>query len=68
MRVTFLFSGLPHYLVTLLNRLVSVYGMDVSLIIPRERGISLGEGIRLADTAASYKFSLHVLEEYSWNP
>ena len=64
MRVTFLFGGLPHYLISLLNRLVSVYGMDVSLIIPRERGISLGEGIRLADTGASYQFSLHFLEEY----
>jgi glycosyltransferase involved in cell wall biosynthesis len=64
MRVTFLFSGLPHYLITLLNRLASVYGMDVSLVIPRERGISLGEGIRLADTGSSYKFSIHFLEEY----
>lgn len=64
MRVTFLFSGLPHYLIALLNRLVSQYGLDVSLIVPRERGVSLGEGIELADTKTIFQFSLRYLDEF----
>jgi len=63
MKVTFLFSGLPHYLISLLNRLVSEHGIDVCLIIPKERGISLGEGIRLGSDAGEYRFSIHYLDE-----
>jgi glycosyltransferase involved in cell wall biosynthesis len=53
MKVTLLFSGLPHYLIALLNRLESTYGIDVSLIIPTERGMSLGEGVRQGDPGAT---------------
>jgi glycosyltransferase involved in cell wall biosynthesis len=64
MKVTFLFSGLPHYLIALLNRLVSKHGIDVSLIIPREKGMSLGEGIKLGGEAKEYQFSIHYLDEF----
>ncbi len=64
MKVTFLFSGLPHYLIALLNRLVSVHGIDVNLIIPRGKGMSLGEGIKLGDAAGEYQFSVHFLDEF----
>ena len=64
MKVTFLFSGLPHYLIALFNRLVEQHGVDVSLIVPRERGMSLGEGIRLGDADRDYRFSIHYLEEF----
>jgi glycosyltransferase involved in cell wall biosynthesis len=64
MKVTLLFSGLPHYLKALLNRLVSLHGIDVSVIIPRERGISLGEGIKLDNTEKDYLFSIYQLEEF----
>jgi len=64
MKVTFLFSGLPHYLIALLNRLVTEHGLDISLIVPRERGMSLGEGIRLGDSGKEYRFSMHYLEEF----
>jgi len=59
-----LFSGLPHYLIALLNRLVSKYGIELSLIIPRERGMSLGEGIKLGDQESAYQFSIHYLDEF----
>ena len=64
MKVTFIFSGLPHYLIGLLNKLVSAHGLEVSLIIPRQRGISLGEGVHLEDLDHSYLFSIYQLEEY----
>ena len=64
MKVTLLFSGLPHYLKALLNRLVSLHGIDVSVIIPMERGISLGEGIKLDNTEKNYLFSIYQLEEF----
>jgi len=64
MKVTLLFSGLPHYLIALLNRLVTVHGIDLSLIIPREKGMSLGEGIKLGDAAKKYQFSIYYLDEF----
>jgi glycosyltransferase involved in cell wall biosynthesis len=64
MKVTLLFSGIPHYLKALLNRLVSFHRIDVSVIIPRERGISLGEGIKLDNTEKDYLFSIYQLEEF----
>jgi len=64
MKVTFLFSGLPHYLIALLNKLVSKHGIDVSVILPRERGMSLGEGIKLGDPEGAYQFSIHYLDEF----
>lgn len=64
MKVTFTFGGLPHYLIALLNKLVSAHGVDVSLILPRERGMSLGEGIRLGDAESSYLFSIYYLDEF----
>jgi len=64
MKVIFTFSGLPHYLIALLNKLVSSHGIEVSLIIPKERGISLGEGVRLVDTEKDYLFSVHQLDEF----
>ncbi|MDF1573642.1 MAG: glycosyltransferase [Bacteroidales bacterium] len=64
MKVTFLFSGLPHYLIALLNRLVSVHGMEVSVIVPGKRGLSLGEGVKLGDEEEPCLFSVRQLEEY----
>ena len=63
MKVTFLFSGLPHYLIALLNRLVEVHGIKIDLIIPRERGMSLGKGIKLEDDRDTYPFTVHYLNE-----
>ena len=64
MKVTFLFSGLPHYLIALLNRLVSLHKIEVSVIVPEKRGLSLGEGIKLGREAEDYLFSVTTLEEY----
>jgi len=64
MKVIFTFSGLPHYLIALLNKLVSSYGIDVSVVIPRKRGMSLGEGIKLGDDETGYLFSTYHLEEF----
>ena len=64
MKVTFTFSGLPHYLIALLNKLVSTHGLEVSVIVPAKRGISIGEGVRLDDAGGDYLFSVYQLEEY----
>jgi glycosyltransferase involved in cell wall biosynthesis len=64
MKVAFLFSGLPHYLIALLNNLVSAYGMEVHLILPLKTGMSLGEGVRQGDEQSNYLFSVHYLEEF----
>jgi len=64
MKVAFTFSGLTHYLVALLNKLVSTHGVEVSVILPKERGISIGEGVKLGDETSSYLFRVHYLEEF----
>ena len=64
MKVTFIFSGLPHYLIALLNKLVHVHGLDVSVIIPEKRGISIGEGVKLEDADLDYLFTVDRVEEY----
>ncbi|MCP4313863.1 MAG: glycosyltransferase family 4 protein [Bacteroidetes bacterium] len=64
MKVTFTFSGLPHYLIALLNKLVSSHRLDVSVIIPGKRGISIGEGVRLDNADGDYLFSIYQIEEY----
>jgi len=64
MKVTFLFGGLPHYLVALLNRLVSLHGIQVSVIVPGKKGLSLGEGIKLGDDREHYLFSIVQLDEF----
>jgi len=64
MKVTFVFSGLPHYLIALLNKLAKSYGIDVSVIIPRESGLSIGEGVKVLDKHKDFLFSIHTLEEF----
>ncbi len=64
MKVTYIFSGLPHYLIALLNKLVSSHGIDVSVIIPKERGMSLGEGVKLGDEESPDLFTLNFLDEF----
>jgi glycosyltransferase involved in cell wall biosynthesis len=64
MKVTFTFSGLPHYLIALLNKLVHSQGVEVSVILPRNRGMSLGEGIELSDAGGEYLFKVYRLDEY----
>ena len=64
MKVTFILSGLPHYQISLLNKLVSTQGFSVSLIIPRGRGISLGEGIKLGNEESSNLFTIYYLDEF----
>ncbi len=64
MKVTFIFPGLPHYLIALLNKLVLSHGVDLSVIIPKERGMALGEGIKLGDEKNPGLFSLHFLDEF----
>lgn len=64
MKVAFTFSGLPHYLVALLNKLVSSHGIEVSLVIPRNKGISIGEGVKLDDVEKEYLFSIFYLDEF----
>ncbi len=64
MKITFTFSGLPHYLIALLNKLVSEHGLDVSVIMPAKKGLAIGEGVKLGDAKSDYLFKVYQLEEY----
>jgi glycosyltransferase involved in cell wall biosynthesis len=64
MKVTFTFGGLPHYLIALLNKLVLAHGVDVSVIIPGKRGLTLGEGVKLGDEGNNYLFKVYRLDEF----
>jgi glycosyltransferase involved in cell wall biosynthesis len=63
-KVVFTFSGLPHYLRSLLNKLVTDYGIEVIVIIPEGKGAAIGEGVRLADTRVENSFHVRHLQEY----
>lgn len=64
MKVVFTFSGLPHYLIALLNKLVSSHGIELTVVIPKKRGISLGDGVGLAEAKDGYLFSVRQLDEF----
>lgn len=64
MKVLFTFSGLPHYLRSLLNKLVRDHGIDVTVIIPEGKGAAIGGGVRLVRTGVEDCFHLLHLKEY----
>lgn len=45
MKVLFLFGGLPHYLVALLNLLQKVEKLDIVVVLPKEKSKTLGKGV-----------------------
>lgn len=61
MKVLFLFGGLPHYYNAILNRLNSIRNLDVSVVVPAEKGKTLGSGV--FETEQNIHFRKFRLEE-----
>jgi glycosyltransferase involved in cell wall biosynthesis len=45
MKILFIFQGLPHYYNDILNRLNSLPGIQVTVLVPRNSGVSIGKGV-----------------------
>jgi glycosyltransferase involved in cell wall biosynthesis len=63
MKVLFLFGGLPHYYNAILNRLNALDNVEVQVVIPSEKGKTLGSGV--FETEKNVHFRKFRLEEYS---
>ncbi len=61
MKVLFTFSGLPHYLVPLLNKLNKVKNLEIQVVVPKENSKSIGAGVKL--TKSGIDFKIIYLEE-----
>lgn len=62
MKVCFVMSGVPHYVTLLFNKLVSVHGVELTLLKPAARSQSVGSGVH--EDASQRQFQLIELEEY----
>jgi glycosyltransferase involved in cell wall biosynthesis len=60
-KVIFLFGGLPHYYNAILNRLHSVSGLDVEVVVPSGKGKVLKAGVY--ESQHNVSFQVHPLEE-----
>ena len=61
MKVLFLFGGLPHYYNAILNRLNSIENLDILVVVPAEKGKTLGSGV--FETEQNIHFKKFRLEE-----
>ncbi len=56
MKVLFLFSGIPHYLNALLNK-ISAKGIDISVVVPATKSSALGKGVKTIEKKSdNYKY------------
>lgn len=58
-----MFGGLPHYYNLVLNRLNAVPGLEVIVVVPKEKGSNVGAGVH--QTTEGIEFKVHLLEEYT---
>ncbi|MBN1115587.1 MAG: glycosyltransferase family 4 protein [Bacteroidales bacterium] len=65
MKIIFIFGGMPHYLTALLNKIAEDNNLDVSVIIPKGKGKSIGKGVRLEESDNSQLFKTIRLDEYN---
>ncbi|MCU0354273.1 MAG: hypothetical protein MUD08_11135, partial [Cytophagales bacterium] len=63
MKVMFLFGGLPHYYNAILNRLNEIPNLEVQVVVPAEKGKTLGSGV--FETEQNVRFQKFRLEEYT---
>ena len=61
MKVAFVFGGMPHYIVKLLNTIQSM-GVEVVAIVPKSKGASIGDGVH--ETFEGAQFKTVFLESY----
>ena len=62
MKVAFVFGGMPHYIVKLLNTIQEM-GIEVIAIVPKGKGKTIGSGVH--QTFDGAKFQVVFLEEYN---
>lgn len=55
-------AGLPHYFTLVLNKLATEYGVEVALIKPASRSVSIGSGVH--EDTSKRRFRLYELDEY----
>jgi len=58
----FLFGGLPHYYNAILNRLNSIDNLEIQVVVPSEKGKTLGSGV--FETEKNVQFQKFRLQEY----
>jgi glycosyltransferase involved in cell wall biosynthesis len=63
MKVLFTFSGMPHYLSALLNKLNNEKHIEVVVVIPQDKSKSIGRGVKLVNNKFGYK--IIQLKEYN---
>ena len=62
MKVLFTFSGLPHYYNFVLNKLNSMPGIEITVIIPGNKSLNIGRGVH--QTTKGINFNYIQLSEY----
>lgn len=62
MKITFIFGGMPHYLVHLLNLLQNTESLDVSVILPENKSKTIGAAV--LENYANCTFKVIRTEEY----
>jgi glycosyltransferase involved in cell wall biosynthesis len=63
MKVVFLFGALPHYMLALLNLIAKVSNLEVVVILPSQKGKTVGVGVYESNQDALFKIIR--LEEYT---
>jgi hypothetical protein len=48
-------GGLPHYYNLVLNKLQRDYGVEVCVVVPTEKGATLGAGVYTSDKGIEFK-------------
>jgi len=62
-KVVFVFGGLPHYFNKVMNRINAHPDIDVSVIAPSEKSVTMGSGVH--ETESGVDFNIIRLKEYS---
>ncbi len=63
MKVLFTFYGLPHYYISVLNKLNSINSLEIVVVVPKDKGATLGKGVKLDNTNINFK--VYYTEEYT---
>ena len=55
MKILFLFAGIPHYYKNVLNKLNTVDGVEISVLIAANSSKNIGNGVHFEDEGANFK-------------
>ncbi|MCZ6702619.1 MAG: glycosyltransferase family 4 protein [Ignavibacteria bacterium] len=55
MKILFLFAGIPHYYKNVLNKLNTVDGIDISVLISANSSKNIGNGVHFEDEGVNFK-------------